>query len=272
MNVLAHQMGTPARAPGLYRADPTFDLTLAGRCVPSGRAGRPVAGDFYDAFRLDERRLLVVVGDVAGHGLGAGARMRQLRASIRRVARWTTSPAELLGVLDKTYVLGDEDDIATAWIGVYDNDTSLLRYAGAGHPPPVLAEIGGRPRLLAAASAPPLGTGAVAAHVRDHEVLWPAGALLVAYSDGLVERPHRDLEDQIHQLRTLVGRTYAADVDAAPHVLAEQLLDSTFRNAAASQDDVCILVLRRDAAPPLTPGSGGRRLSSASRLVSGAVG
>jgi serine phosphatase RsbU (regulator of sigma subunit) len=267
MNVLAHSFVTATAAPAPDPARPAFDLSLAGRCIPAGRSGQPVAGDFYDTFPLDEHRFLIAVGDVAGHGLGAGARMRQLRSSIRRVARWTSSPAELLSVLDKTYVLGDEDDIATAWIGVYDNHTGLLHYAGAGHPPPILAEVDTRPRLLRAASAPPLGTGAVAAHVRAHQVRWPAGALLVAYSDGLVERPQRDLDDQIQQLRELVGLTCATHADAAPHVLAEKLLRSAVPDPAASHDDVCILVLRRDAVPLTTRGVPGRLPASRSAMA-----
>jgi serine phosphatase RsbU (regulator of sigma subunit) len=249
MNVFDPDIGPPGAVPGLDRVDPAFDLSLAGRCIPSGRAGQPIAGDFYDGFRLDEHRYLLAVGDVAGHGVGARSRMEHLRAAIRRVARWSTSPAELLGVLDKTYVLGEADDIATVWVGIYDNETSLLHYASAGHPPPIIVQVDGVPHLLENASAPPLGTGAVAAHVRSHEVLWQAGALLVAYSDGLVERRERDLEDHIHQLRELVGLTREAHGDAAPHAFAETLLDVAVPDRAGSLDDICILVVRRHAVP-----------------------
>jgi serine phosphatase RsbU (regulator of sigma subunit) len=122
-----------------------------------------------------------------------------------------------------------------------------VRYASAGHPPPILAETGGQPCLLAAASAPPLGTGAVAAHVRTEEVRWQAGAVLVAYSDGLVERPERDLEDQLHHLRDLVGHAHAnRAVDATPRSVAEELLNALVLDPASALDDVCILVLRRD--------------------------
>jgi serine phosphatase RsbU (regulator of sigma subunit) len=242
---MASEVGTTAGP--AHDLDTAFDLTLAGRCIPAGRAGHPVAGDFYSAGVLDEHRYLIAVGDVAGHGLTAGSRMRQLRAALRRGARWTTSPAELLAALDQTYALGDEDDIATAWIGVYDNDTNVLHYASAGHPPPIVAEVGGRPRLLAAASAPPLGTGAVAAHVQVHEVQWPAGAILVAYSDGLVERREHDLGDQIHRLRGLVGSTRAAlGADATPDRLAKVLLEAAVPDRASPLDDICILVVRRE--------------------------
>ena len=198
---------------------------------------------------LDERRFLFTVGDVAGHGSGAGSRMRRLRASIRDLARRTSSPAELLSLLDESYGLGDDDDIATVWIGIYNSDTSLLCYASAGHPPPIVAEKGRAPRLLAAASAPPLGTGAVAAHVHADVAPWRPGALLVAYSDGLVERPERDLEEQIHELRDLVGWTHLTlESDASPGLLAETLLNAVVPDPTSTLDDVCILVLRRETA------------------------
>jgi serine phosphatase RsbU (regulator of sigma subunit) len=151
-----------------------------------------------------------------------------------------------LSQLDGSYGR-DDDDIATMWMGMYERDTHRLLYASAGHPPPVFAAIDDQPSLLAHASAPPLGTGAVAAHVRDEEVYWQAGALLVAYSDGLVERPEHDLELQLHQLRDLVGRTQAARMtDVGPHSVAERLLNALVPDAASALDDVCVLVLRRD--------------------------
>jgi serine phosphatase RsbU (regulator of sigma subunit) len=245
MNLMATEIGTAAvRAPDLDRA---LDLTLAGRCIPAGRTGKPIAGDFYEARALDDHRLLIAVGDASGHGVGAGCRMRELRGAVRRAARWASSPIELLSVLDETYVLGNDDDIATVWIGVYDKDTSLLQYASAGHPPPVMTDLGGTPRLLEPASAPPLGTGAVAAHARAHELLWPAGSLLVAYSDGLVERRDRDLEDQIDQLRRLVGFTGSAlGLAASPAMLAKTLVDAMAPDQSPPLDDICILVVRRD--------------------------
>lgn len=249
MNLTATQVGgvTAVAPPDVDRSDRAFDLSIAGRCVPAGRSGTPIAGDFCDAYVLDEHRLLIAVGDVAGHGYGAASRMRELRGAVRNLAPRASSPAELLSALDGTYGLGDEDDIATVWIGIYDDDTSVLRYASAGHLPPILAEVGGPPRLLAVASAPPLGTHAVAAHVRADEVFWQAGAVLVVYSDGMVERPGCDLGDQINDLREVVGWIHETlGADAKPRLLTETLFNAVVPDPASTRDDVCILVLRRE--------------------------
>lgn len=229
-----------------YRTDRVLNVSLAGRCIPAGRTGQPVAGDFYDVHALDGHRLLITVGDVAGHGLGAASRMRKLRSVTRRLARQTSSPAQLLRDIDELVTRPDDDDIATVWLGIFDRDTSILRYASAGHPPPVLAEIGKPPHLLAEASAPPLGTGAVGAHVHVEEIRWPPGALLVAYSDGLIERPQCDLENQMQLLRELVGRAHTQGA-ATIREIAKTILDHLVPDPVSARDDVCILVLRREA-------------------------
>jgi hypothetical protein len=81
------------------------------------------------------------------------------------------------------------------------------------------------------------------------EVFWQAGAVLVAYSDGLVERPDRDLGDQINDLRDLVGWIHATlGADAPPRILAETLFNAVVPDPASTLDDACILVLRRETA------------------------
>jgi serine phosphatase RsbU (regulator of sigma subunit) len=231
-----------------YRADTVVDLSLAGRCIPAGLRGQPVAGDFFDIVRLDTSRVLIAVGDVAGHGFGAASRMKQLRASTRAFARDASTPISVLQQLDEVQVAGDTDAIATLWLGIYESATGLLCYSSAGHPPPVLAEIGRSPRLLAEASAPPLGTGVVGEHATTEELQWPVSALLVAYSDGLVERPSCDLEDQLHLLRELVEHAYTpARLNATPRSLAETILNQLVPDPSVAHDDICILVLRREA-------------------------
>jgi serine phosphatase RsbU (regulator of sigma subunit) len=235
----------PAAPPAdLSRID---DLSVASRCIPAGPGGLPAGGDFVDAFRLDAERVLVAVGDVAGHGVGASARMWQLRAATRAFALHQSSPVEVLRRLDRMQALHDPEDIATLWLGIYDPGTGLLRYASAGHPPPVVAGHGGRPVLLDEATAPPLGTGVVADLAPVHEIVLPVGAVLVAYSDGLVERPDRDLDEQLHLLRALVEETYAPGL---PGASLSSFVDAIFAtlvpDAAATHDDVCVLVLRRE--------------------------
>lgn len=67
-------------------ASAVADLGYAGRYIPAGPGQEPIAGDFYDVLRPADDRIAVVIGDVAGHGPPALARMLQLRAATRTFA------------------------------------------------------------------------------------------------------------------------------------------------------------------------------------------
>lgn len=234
-----------AGRPG-HTATAIGDLSMAGRYIPSGPHGESVAGDFFDVFRLHPSRLLIAVGDVAGHGVGAFARMTWLRAATRAFSLAETSPGEVLRQLDRIQSRFEPEDIATLWVAMYNPQSGLLSYASAGHLPPVLAHPGGTAVLLEEAGAPPLGTGAVAQHVAEHEIRWPAGAVLVGFSDGLIERPGADLDDQLAALRgvvELVNRQHGDD--ESPDALVDLILGAMVPDPDRARDDVCIMALRR---------------------------
>ena len=173
------------------------DLAFAGRYLPAGPGPEPVAGDFYDLLRLDGDVIGVVVGDVAGHGPTALARMQQLRAATRAYATQKLGPVSVISQLDRFCARLDPEAIATLWYGEYRPSTGELTYASAGHPPPVLACHDDPTRLLEEATSPPLGVGAAGHAAQEHTLGLPVGAVLVAYSDGLVERRGTDLGDRI---------------------------------------------------------------------------
>ena len=224
------------------------DLTVAGHYIPSSPRGEPIAGDFFDVVELEADRTLIAVGDVSGHGADAAERMISLRSATRALSLDGQSPTEVLARLDRLQSDGDPEDIATIWLGMYYPSTGVLRYASAGHLPPVIAGFGDRTILLSEATAPPLGTGVVGANAPVEEIFLPAGAYLVAFSDGLIERPDRDLEQQLHLLREVVERAYRQQgVGTTPQELVSAIIGELVPNAAAARDDVCVLVLRRDA-------------------------
>src|SRR5579862_6664181 len=141
------------------------------------------------------------------------------------------------------------------WLGVFDRTTQWLEYASAGHPPPVLAGIEGGVRMLSEASAPPLGSGEVERHVLIDRVRLTAGALLVAYTDGLIERADLDLELQIGLLRATVAEVY---VPALSQDALERLVDRVLRrlphDPREAPDDVCILAVHWPVRPLSDPG------------------
>ena len=146
-----------------------------------------VGGDWYHADRLTDGRVLLAVGDVAGHGLGAANGMAHLRfALIAWLSIGLHDPAELLRNLNR--LCGRLRLTATAVLGVYDPRSRELAWARAGHAAPLLARDG-------KATAMPLPEGRLlgADDGSRYEVCCPrltAGDLLLLYTDGLVERRH----------------------------------------------------------------------------------
>lgn len=103
-----------------------------------------VGGDWYDAFVLPDKKILISVGDVAGHGIQAATGMVVLRNALRGLAVTGAGLAQLLSWLNTVTYHLTSHLTATAVCGIYDPDTRCLRWARAGHLPPVLVR-GRRP-------------------------------------------------------------------------------------------------------------------------------
>ena len=194
-----------------------------------------IGGDWYDAFVLADGRLAITIGDVAGKGLPASLVMGKVRQSLRVAAQIAASPAKMLAIADRTLqseFVGGFETIVTAFVGILGDDDRLV-WASAGHPPPIVRFADGRIVELYGPSAP-LGLGRSLAI--EYETLLEPGALLVAFTDGLVETT-RDL---LHGTAELVRRieTYDADLHPDPTALLADLASDSAR------DDVAILTLQ----------------------------
>jgi serine phosphatase RsbU (regulator of sigma subunit)/anti-sigma regulatory factor (Ser/Thr protein kinase) len=211
-------------------------VQLAGRYLP-GTAELEVGGDWYDAIVLPNGRLGLVVGDVVGKGVRAAATMGQLRNAIRAFTLDRLKPATTLGRLSRLAEDVIETTFATVVYAEVDPETGVCRYASAGHPPPLVATLDGRVEYLEGGRGLPLGTG-VSVGYRQAVAELPHGAVLVFYSDGLIERRGRSLDEGLERLRAAVS-TGPRDPDRlAEHVL-EHLIGSDER-----RDDVVLLVAR----------------------------
>jgi serine phosphatase RsbU (regulator of sigma subunit) len=182
-----------------------------------------------------------------GDDVTGAAWVQQLRAAARAYAIQQPGPASLIHRLDRFCARLDPEAIATFWYGEYRPSTGDLTYASAGHPPPVLTCHGDPTRLLEPASSPPLGVGVAGELAAEHRIVLPLGAVLVAYSDGLVERHTESLDEQLDLLQTTV--TVACDPARSGSAtdIAGEILDTLMPDPASAEDDVCLLVVRREA-------------------------
>ncbi len=170
--------------------------------------------------------------------------MRQLRAAARGYASKRLGPASMLAQLDQFMEREGDEAFATLWYGEYHPSTGALTYASAGHPPPAVHVHKGVV-LLPEADAPSLGTGLAHALAAERIVHLPPGAVLVAYSDGLVERRGADLDHQLALLAGVVTRACDPARPGTPESIAAKILDALVPDPDRAEDDVCLLVVRR---------------------------
>jgi PAS domain S-box-containing protein len=208
-------------------------MAVAARYLP-GAAELTVGGDWYDVVVTPDGPLLVI-GDVAGHGLRAAAVMARIRHALHYAVGDGPGPARLLSRLNDYIVRSAGDDLATVHVMLVDVDRGELRYSSAGHPPPVLRTAHGGVRFLTAGLGPPLGA---VRHIELPEAVEPyeRGDSLVLYTDGLVERRGEPLDRSLDRLLAAVAAAPGPVDDLITTILA-QLLDDE------PSDDVAVLAV-----------------------------
>src|SRR6202035_731064 len=197
-----------------------------------------VGGDWYDVFTLPSGQLCAVIGDVAGAGLPAAVIMGRMRSTLHAYAMETGDPAEILARLDAKMRHFEPGAMATVLIAVFDPDLDRVVISTAGHLPPVIV----RPGQQATVADVPadLMIGVTDARVRRAATLeMPPGTTLCLYTDGLVERRDRPLDDG---LAMLCSAMTAGPADAACTAAMAALISD------APSDATALLVLRRQ--PP----------------------
>jgi serine phosphatase RsbU (regulator of sigma subunit) len=214
-------------------------------------ADGPVAGgDFYDVFPVPDGRVGLVVGDLSGHGRDALAPTAFLRYTLRAHMETGLDLRDVLKLTEDAFErspVGIEPGVpapasrrfATVLVAVYDPAARTLTYAGAGHPPPIVAGPDPRPPVTAA-SAPPLGL-AMETGTRQTTISLPRGALACLYTDGLPEA---------RSAGQMLGDKRLAELveELGPEDGAEELVGRVTAEADVMPDDLAVCLVR-----PLRP-------------------
>jgi serine phosphatase RsbU (regulator of sigma subunit) len=176
---------------------------------------------------------------VTGKGLPAAAVMGQLRSALTAATYGSDGPPQALEVLD-LYARSVVGALGATVVQV-DLDRALrrIRYARAGHLPPLAIGPEGAATFLEQAGGPPLATGGAA--MPAAEVAFPAGATLVLYTDGLVERRRRHIDSGLAALAQAAGRHAGLEVEAMADAILHALLDDE-----PAPDDAVLVVARAD--------------------------
>ena len=156
-------------------------LSVAYRPAEGPAAG----GDFHDVLELSNGRIGVIVGDVCGHGREALPMTGLVHYTLRAYLEAGLEPRETLRLADEALGSKLEDHFATAVVAVYDPSESVLAYALAGHPAPIVVGAGAD-HAIEVLTPPPIGVGAGAGY-RQTQVAIGAGERVWFVSDGLTE-------------------------------------------------------------------------------------
>lgn len=224
--------------PAMLPPDPDRAFALHAVNAPA----KHVAGDFFDFFFVDERRVAVVMADVSGKGLPAAMYMAVARTRLRDHATADRSPADVMSEVNRR--LAQENDqgmFVSLFLGYYDVPTGLLTYANGGHNPPYVIRTNGT--LLSLDPTGPLVAPFPSAVFGDAQCQLDPGDLLVLFTDGITEAGVRDgelygesrLEQQLLELQRL-------PVD---ELCGRLVATATEFSAGELADDVTVLSLRR---------------------------
>lgn len=212
---------------------------IVGRTVPS----KEVGGDFYDFVDLGSDTIGIAVADVSGKGIPAAMLMTTLHAMFRAEAMSDRSSDEVLSSLNTSlYERSEVSKFATFFYAMYDDRSGILRYSNGGSFPPfIIVPTGNVTRLQRGGAL--IGVDEHS-HYSEGVVKIQAGALIVIYTDGLIDQENEKGEPfgekrLIEFLRNNL------------HLSLEDMIDKLFSTVIAFglhnlKDDMTIVLLRKN--------------------------
>jgi serine phosphatase RsbU (regulator of sigma subunit) len=216
--------------------DATYDIAA------QIRPARQVGGDFYDFYIADDK-LYFSIGDVSGKGIPAALMMAVSRALFRSFILAGREPASMMSAVNRQ--LCDETDEAmfvTAFCGVIELSTGLVRYCNAGHNPPLIIGADGIVRTLTSRPGLVLGYLPQFPFVEESTVLAP-GDVLYLYTDGISEATNsRDEMFSVERLEKVLATNASVDVRKLLNATLEAV--QKFVGEAPQSDDLTLLCIR----------------------------
>jgi serine phosphatase RsbU (regulator of sigma subunit) len=220
------------------------DLEIASRYL-AGADGVDIGGDWYSCIAVDEDHFAFVVGDVSGRGVSAATIMARLRFTLRAYMLEGHDPATALGMCSHQLDINDDGHFATVLVGTGDLGSGEITLANAGHLNPLVVSASGASYAQTQVG-PPLGIAA-GTYASTAFTLAP-GAVLLAFTDGLVERRGESID---------VGLQRLAEAASAPAATLEALVSGVVDGLAqrGTEDDIAVLAIRWSGSAPALPGA-----------------
>lgn len=218
---------------------------------------KEVGGDFYDFFIVGESRLAVVIADVSDKGIPAALFMMVAKTLIKNRALSGDEPHKVLEIVNNQLCQNNDAGMfVTAFFGILDTKLGILRYANAGHNPPIILR-GGEAHWV------PVKRGLALAAMEDvtfvtQEMRFEGDDVLLLYTDGVTEAMNVQAE-LFGQERLIALLSQLERQAAAPEKLIEAVEAAIrhFAGDAEQTDDITMLALRGNDAGSMSVGTGG---------------
>ncbi len=217
---------------------PGFDI--AGQCFPAEAA----AGDHFDFLQTPDGSLLLVMGDVSGHGIGPAIVAADFCARLRMLAETPCELPELAARVNAGLYRETEGEVfVTAFLGRLEPQSRTLTYVNAGHPSALVLNAAGEIKACLASSGIPFAIMPAAPLLANQSVELTDGDLLFIYTDGLAEvrrqgEPLFGIERALEIVR--------ANLDRSADEIIETLHRAAYHYAGAEkpQDDITVIVVK----------------------------
>ncbi|MFF7975689.1 SpoIIE family protein phosphatase [Streptomyces sp. NPDC007905] len=253
LTAVGQQIAQAVRRAGLYehehRVAERLQLSLlpqlpdvpglkVATCYAPGSDMVLVGGDWYDLYTLDDDRIGLSIGDVAGHGLPQAAVMAQVIAALRGiVVRCGDRPSVVMSELNAYLHRYHRGQMATACYLLYDRRARTLTYVKAGHPPPLAVCSDGSSRYLDGPVSPPVGP-IPGARYHQGETTLTEGEAVLLYTDGLIERRAEPLDTGLARLTETARQGVGMNVHDLCRLFLNHQPDATYL------DDRALLLVR----------------------------
>lgn len=224
--------------PCIFPAFPEYDeFDIFASMTPA----KEVGGDFYDFFMTDKNHMAFVMADVSGKGVPAALFMVIAKTLIKNYAQMGQEPEQVFTTANR--MLCDSNDaglFVTAWIGILDLETGVLKYANAGHNPPLIKKSGGQFEYLRSRSGFVLA-GLETTKYKQSEMVLNPGDRIFLYTDGVTEATNG--ENQLYGEDRLETFLNECQSETAQEILVHLQNDiDGFVKEAPQFDDITMLM------------------------------
>lgn len=222
--------------PQVLPSIPGYDF---GACMLPARM---VGGDFYDIFRIDNKRVGVLIGDVTDKGVPAAIFMARAHALIMSEAEHGGTPGEILLRANHHLIqLHQADQFVTVLLGILDVQSGEVELARAGHEVPLLTLAEGAVSALPQGAGQPIGILEIP-RIDEQKIILPAGASLLFFTDGVTDSTNLQGEQFGH---TQLEKTLSEQAGKPAQKTCDLLLESLkkFQSTASQADDITMVAV-----------------------------